>query len=401
MSLPRFLDRVVDATAPVLGGLDRAAVRAKLQSASVTLVAGERATHGAARDGFLFAANLAARLYPRIRLGGPDELVHAAEGEIIMINPLTDVATAVDATTATLAYETVVDDGAAVSVCARGWNVYVDAVVDDDAPSAAAAALVAAALGVGELFRVVFADELGERGRRGRQPGAFNLVTLGEPRSRARACATCGASAETGPFCRMCGARLGEQLPGDGVAAGERRLFRSESPLLWVGLAAALVLALVLLVSGWPVLGAILLLGAVALLVASRAHGRSGRVADELRARAGFLAEAARAWSRTGRKLAVLRAEALRVRGERQARVSALGEAALREDEAAVAALREEARALDARLYQCEEEMRRLVEGTRWHVERERLPFEPTRLISDAAERPGETAEPRASDDVR
>lgn len=182
MSLPRFLDRVVDATTPVLGGLDRDAVRAKLESASVTLVAGERATHGAARDGFLFAANLAARLYPRIRLGGPDELMHAAEGEIIMINPLADVATAADddATTATLAYETVA--AAAVSVCARGWNVYVDDVVDDDDAPAAAAALVAAALGVGELFRVVFADELGERGRRGRQPGAFNLVTLGEPR---------------------------------------------------------------------------------------------------------------------------------------------------------------------------------------------------------------------------
>jgi hypothetical protein len=183
MSLPRFLDRVVDATAPVLGSLDRQAVRAKLESASVTLAAGERATHGAARDGFLFAANLAARLYPRIRLGGPDELVHAAEGEIILINPLADVAAAADddATTATLAYETGVAAAAAVSVYARGWNVYVDDVVDDDAPAAAAAALIAAALGVGELFRVVFADELGERGRRGRQPGAFNLVTLGEP----------------------------------------------------------------------------------------------------------------------------------------------------------------------------------------------------------------------------
>lgn len=183
MSLPRFLDRVVDATAPVLGGLDREAVRAKLQNASITLVAGERAADGAARAGFLLAANLLARLYPRIRLRGPVGLVHAAEGEIILINPGADVATTTaDATTATLAYEADVDGDDAVAVSARGWNVYVDTAVDDvDAPAAAPPALAAAALGVAEVFRVVFADDLGARGRRGRQPGAFNVITLIEP----------------------------------------------------------------------------------------------------------------------------------------------------------------------------------------------------------------------------
>ena len=182
MSLPRFLDRVVDATAPVLGGLDRDAVRAKLETTSVTLVGGERASAGASRDGFLLAANLLARLYPRIRLDGPDELVRAAEVEIVLVNPIADVAAGDDDSVAMLAYETLVDG--AVSVRARGWNVYVDADhdADHDADDAAApAALLAAALGVGELFRVVFADELGDRGRRQAQPGAFNVVTLGEP----------------------------------------------------------------------------------------------------------------------------------------------------------------------------------------------------------------------------
>jgi ThiF family len=183
MSLPRFLDRVVDATAPVLGDLDRDAVRAKLEDVSVTLVAGERAREGAARAGFLLATNLVARLYPQIRLKGSSELTHAAESEIILINPGADVATESDddATLATLAYETSVDREAAVAVCARGWNVYVDTVVDEEMPAAPAAALAAAVLGVGELFRVVFADDLGARGRRTRQAGAFNLVTLGEP----------------------------------------------------------------------------------------------------------------------------------------------------------------------------------------------------------------------------
>ncbi len=36
-------------------------------------------------------------------------------------------------------------------------------------------------MGVGELFRVVFADELGAHGRSGSRPAAFNLVTLAEP----------------------------------------------------------------------------------------------------------------------------------------------------------------------------------------------------------------------------
>jgi hypothetical protein len=51
MTLPRFLDRVVDATAPVLGDLDREAVRAKLADASVTLVAGERRSSTATAGG--------------------------------------------------------------------------------------------------------------------------------------------------------------------------------------------------------------------------------------------------------------------------------------------------------------------------------------------------------------
>jgi hypothetical protein len=179
MSLPRFLDRVVDATAPVLGGLDRDAVRTKLETSSVTLVGGARAESGPGRDGFVLAANLLARLYPRIRLQGPDELLHAAESEIILVNPMADVAAGSEQTAATLGYETVVDNG--VSVSARGWNVYVDTDADVDDAAAGAAVLLAAALGVSELFRIVFADELGERGRHGSQPGAFNLVTLGEP----------------------------------------------------------------------------------------------------------------------------------------------------------------------------------------------------------------------------
>ncbi|HLY23386.1 MAG TPA: ThiF family adenylyltransferase [bacterium] len=181
MSLPRFLDRVVDAAAPVLGGIDRSAMRAKLESSSIALVAGDKAAEGAGRAGFLLAANLAARIYPRICLRGPNELIRAAESEIILINPRADMTGGNDTTTPTLSYETVADADAAVSVFARGWNVYVDTTPDDHTPAAASAALAAAAFGMGDLFRLVFAAELGDRGRRRPQPGSLNLVTLGDP----------------------------------------------------------------------------------------------------------------------------------------------------------------------------------------------------------------------------
>jgi hypothetical protein len=188
MSLPRFLNRVVDATAPALGGIDREAVEQRLAATSVTLVAAESADAGASRSGFLLAANLLARLYPRIAIVAPDELAVAAASEISMINPVADVETSTTvttSTTATLLYEmtAAVDDETAVAVFARGWNVYVDEppAVDDGEVAAVPAALLAAVIGVSELFRIVFANDLGERGRHRRQPGAFNLVTLGEP----------------------------------------------------------------------------------------------------------------------------------------------------------------------------------------------------------------------------
>ena len=182
MSLPRFLDRVLDATAPILGGLDRAAVRARLEQTSVALVAGDRSARSPGRDGFLLAANLAARLYPRIALHGPEALVAAARDQIVTVNPRADVALQPVPTTATLGYETTVDADAAVSVFARGWNVYVDAApTDTEGETAAPAALLAAATGLGELFRIVFAAELGDRGRRAAQVGAFSLITLADP----------------------------------------------------------------------------------------------------------------------------------------------------------------------------------------------------------------------------
>lgn len=179
MSLPRFLDRVLDATAPVLAGLDRQAVQTKLEQTSLTLIGGDRCLDGPSHDGFLLAANLAGRLYPRLVLAGPDDLVEAARQQVLDVNPRIDVTVGDAPTSVTLGYEAA---GADVEVFARGWNVFVDSEPPSvDGAPATPAALAAAAIGLGEIFRIVFAEALDDRARRGAQPGALNLVTLGGP----------------------------------------------------------------------------------------------------------------------------------------------------------------------------------------------------------------------------
>jgi hypothetical protein len=182
VSLPRFHSRVIDAAVPVLGGLDREAVRRRLECASVNLIAGDVPAGSPQAKGFMLATNLAARLYPRIHVSGPGNLVADATATITRINPLAEVADVLDEHAPSLLYETNTAVEAAVLVAARSWNIYVDQDPDDDCtPPTAPAAMLAAVIGVGELFRSVFAAELADRGRTGPTPAAFSMVTLGEP----------------------------------------------------------------------------------------------------------------------------------------------------------------------------------------------------------------------------
>ncbi len=186
MSLPKFIERIVDATTPLLEGLERERVKVKLRNSSVTLIAGKRVSGPAYEAGFLLAANLAARLYPRIELVGSEDLARRASAEVFLINPRADVETRRGRdSSATMAYELPCDTAATVCVAARGWNVYVDTTRDElaDEEPAMPAALLAAVLGIGELFRSVFAAELGARGRTGPCPTRFNMITLGAPRN--------------------------------------------------------------------------------------------------------------------------------------------------------------------------------------------------------------------------
>ncbi len=133
---------------------------------------------GAADEaGFALAANLLARLYPKIHVTGPEELVQRVCGEILLVNPVVELPDEAGPVDATLSYGAPCEADGEVWVSTAGWTASVDSSAAELEP-AVPAALAAAALGVGEVFRTVFAKELGRRGRRSPQPGAFDLVTL-------------------------------------------------------------------------------------------------------------------------------------------------------------------------------------------------------------------------------
>jgi ThiF family len=179
MSLPRFLDRVLDSTVPALGAISRDAVREKLRDTAIMLRTGREDGGDATEAGFLLAANLLARLYPVIHLDGPEQLVERARNEVTLTNPLVELPDSVPAGAFVLAFNSPSRDATDVVVSASGWSVLVDALPGDTRAATVPAALAAAAIGAGELFRTVFAVELGARGRHRRQPGTINLITLG------------------------------------------------------------------------------------------------------------------------------------------------------------------------------------------------------------------------------
>lgn len=221
MALPAFFSRVTDALRPV-ADIDATALADKLKNTTVRIEHG--ATDPGSRPAFLLAVNLCARLYPSLSLQADPDLLREAGHLAHQINPLidldveesassgesADVAATPQRTARVLCLlvgtpqghpidptprtetakagsgsgaQPIESAGESVRVDAAGWNAAIDA--DAEWLTEAAklkqtsplAWLVAAALGVGELFRAAFAEELGSRGRRGTQPGGFNLVT--------------------------------------------------------------------------------------------------------------------------------------------------------------------------------------------------------------------------------
>ena len=88
MNLPRFFDRAADAAVGLGVGFTRSTLAERLAETTVALTAPpDLLDHPAHEAGFLFAADLAARLYPRIALAGPETSTKAASARILEINP--------------------------------------------------------------------------------------------------------------------------------------------------------------------------------------------------------------------------------------------------------------------------------------------------------------------------
>ncbi len=177
MAVPRFFDRVADASSAAVG-LDRDELRVRLEGVTVALAAHPDTVPDP--GAFDLAANLLARLYPRIAVSGPANLADAAKARIIAVNPDCDLVDGGSDGTPEILWSPRRGTPQQVTVWACGWNVVLDGAECQDAPAISAAAFAAACIGVGELFRLVFAEELGARGRRGPTPASFNLVTLGD-----------------------------------------------------------------------------------------------------------------------------------------------------------------------------------------------------------------------------
>jgi hypothetical protein len=188
MSLPRFYARVADAVGSI-AALGPDALASHLDGSTVSVHApAQSADDTTIANAALFAVNLAARLYPRLLLSGPSDWTSAAARLATSINPAAELdvsdaaSTAADVFTLDWASDPAHDPtGHIVTVAADGWNAHVDPSDATQYPAHPIAALAAAALGVGEVFRAVFADPLGPRGRRDRQPGGFNLITAADP----------------------------------------------------------------------------------------------------------------------------------------------------------------------------------------------------------------------------
>jgi hypothetical protein len=164
----------------------------------------------------------------------------------------------------------------------------------------------------------------------------------------------------------------------------------SPAGLVAVLAAFALGAGVVLLVSGYVVVGVLLFVAAALLAALFTEQARRRResafdrataaAVDHTRALAGFTGSSLRAWTGTGHELTRLRLEAKRRARERSQLQYALGGATYAGDEPETARLREAMQAVDARIAACVQEANEVVERYRATTARERLAVRPTEI---------------------
>ena len=180
MSLPPFLTRVQNAAGPLLGGLSESALGERLRDTSLVLeIDTDAAEDPGHRAGYLLATNLAARLYPRLGLDATDELTVAARKLALSVNPGCAFGPP-RGRALVLSWRGGEPSADRVTVSAENWNVIIDGTMSAQPGASPLAAMAAAALGTGELFRALFADRL-PQGRTDSAPFAISLLTLDKP----------------------------------------------------------------------------------------------------------------------------------------------------------------------------------------------------------------------------
>jgi hypothetical protein len=180
MSLPRFFDRAADAAAGAGSRLTAQVLADRLSGVTVELSI-DAENH--LTEAYLLAANLLSRLYPSLALTAPDGLRRQAEVAVSAINPGVELVRADEENLGEVfclhlgppprppAADRVVVDAA-------GWVAAVDTAVPPGLGAPAApAALAAAALGVGEIFRAVFGASIDGPARDDAWPAVWDLVT--------------------------------------------------------------------------------------------------------------------------------------------------------------------------------------------------------------------------------
>jgi hypothetical protein len=189
VSLPRFFSRVSNALGGVFGPGLHNDLAARLSEVAVTLEAPTEIQDNPSHvEGFVLSANLLARIYPRIRVLAPARIADEACSVIESINPKCDIARNPGPATAGLAWGFTTRRGPEwVTASARGWNVLLDTNETGSLPPASALTTMAAAsLGVSEVFRTIFASQLGpNRSRTSAAPRTLNLLTLDTSRTAA------------------------------------------------------------------------------------------------------------------------------------------------------------------------------------------------------------------------
>lgn len=182
MSLARFYSRISDAISPLLSGASD--LRSFLHNKIVALEAPDNLEeHPVHLAGFVLATNLCARLYPRLRITAPPGVAQECKSVALAINPLCEVDTDVGPSDGVMTWAMPARTASAVRVAPAGWDVLVDrpdcAVIQ---PSNILVSLAAATIGVGELFRSIFAEFL-PTGRVHETPAVLNVLTLGDSRA--------------------------------------------------------------------------------------------------------------------------------------------------------------------------------------------------------------------------